>query len=104
MDLFVVPTIGFKLLYAFVVLRLDHRELVWINVTARATAVALVDARLAQARFAAEASEGYLRGAASRWNAFRANPRKNSLKTESPMGVKRRRAFLLRRVPAVPLH
>jgi transposase InsO family protein len=38
MDLFVVPTIGFKLLYAFVVVRLDRRELVWINVTARPTA------------------------------------------------------------------
>ena len=38
MDLFVVPTIGFKLLYAFVVLRLDRRELVWINVTAHPTA------------------------------------------------------------------
>ena len=35
MDLFVVPTIGFKLLYAFVVLRLDRRELVWINGVAR---------------------------------------------------------------------
>ena len=38
MDLFVVPTIGFKLLYAFVVLRLDRRELVWINITAHSTA------------------------------------------------------------------
>src|SRR5438445_937409 len=38
MDLFVVPTIGFKLLYAFVVVRLDHRDLVWINVTANPTA------------------------------------------------------------------
>ena len=34
MDLFVVPTIGFDLLYAFVVVRLDRRDLVWINVTA----------------------------------------------------------------------
>jgi hypothetical protein len=33
MDLFVVPTIGFKLLYAFVIVRLDRRDLVWINVT-----------------------------------------------------------------------
>ena len=33
MDLFVVPTIGFDLLYAFVVVRLDRRDLVWINVT-----------------------------------------------------------------------
>src|ERR1700716_2495914 len=32
MDLFVVPTIGFKLLYAFVIVRLN-RDLVWINVT-----------------------------------------------------------------------
>jgi hypothetical protein len=33
MDLFVVPTIGFDLLYAFVIVRIDRRELVWINVT-----------------------------------------------------------------------
>jgi hypothetical protein len=26
MDLFVVPTIGFKLLYAFVIVRLNRRE------------------------------------------------------------------------------
>ena len=38
MDLFVVPTIGFKLLYAFVIIRLDRRELVWINVTTNPTA------------------------------------------------------------------
>src|SRR5471032_725947 len=38
MDLFVVPTIGFGLLYAFVVVRLDPRDLVWINVTAYPTA------------------------------------------------------------------
>ena len=38
MDLFVVPTIGFKLLYAFVILRLDRKDLVWINVTAHSTA------------------------------------------------------------------
>src|SRR3979409_2774080 len=29
-DLFVVPTIGFKLLYGFVIIRLDRRSLVWI--------------------------------------------------------------------------
>jgi hypothetical protein len=34
MDLFVVPNIGFDLLYAFVIVRLDRRDLVWINVTA----------------------------------------------------------------------
>ena len=38
MDLFVVPTIGFDLLYVFVVLRLDRRDLVWINVTRHPTA------------------------------------------------------------------
>src|SRR6201987_74570 len=38
MDLFVVPTIGFDLLYAFVIMRLDRRDLVWINVTANPTA------------------------------------------------------------------
>src|SRR6202521_2461799 len=38
MDLFVVPTIGFSLLYAFVIVRLDRRDLVWINVTTNPTA------------------------------------------------------------------
>src|SRR6266850_3662920 len=38
MDLFVVPTIGFKLLYAFVIVRLGRRDLVWTNVTANPTA------------------------------------------------------------------
>jgi hypothetical protein len=33
MDLFVVPTIGFDLLYAFIIVRLDRRDLVLINVT-----------------------------------------------------------------------
>src|SRR6202171_49437 len=37
-DLFVVPTIGFDLLYAFVIVRLDRRDLVSINVTANPTA------------------------------------------------------------------
>jgi len=38
MDLFVVPTIGFDLLYALVIVRLDRRDLVWINVTTDPTA------------------------------------------------------------------
>jgi hypothetical protein len=38
MDLFVVPTIGFKLLDAFVIVRLNRRDLVWINVTANPNA------------------------------------------------------------------
>src|SRR5712671_4459961 len=38
MDLFVVPTIGFDLLYAFVIVRLGRRDLVWTNVTANPTA------------------------------------------------------------------
>src|SRR5277367_6473960 len=38
MDLFVVPTIDFELLYAFVVVRLDRRDRVWINVTRNPTA------------------------------------------------------------------
>lgn len=37
-DLFVVPTIEFKLLYALVILRLERRRLVWTNVTANPTA------------------------------------------------------------------
>jgi hypothetical protein len=38
MDLFVVPTIGFKLLHVFVIVWLDRRDLVWIDVTAHPTA------------------------------------------------------------------
>jgi hypothetical protein len=37
-DLFVVPTIGFELLYALVIVRLARRDLVWINVTTHPTA------------------------------------------------------------------
>src|ERR1035437_8027748 len=35
---FVVPTIGFKLVYGFVIVRLHRRDLVWINVTTNPTA------------------------------------------------------------------
>jgi transposase InsO family protein len=38
MDLFVVPTIGFRMLYGFVIVRLDRRDIVWINVTTNPTA------------------------------------------------------------------
>jgi len=38
MDLFVVPTIGFDLLYAFIIVRLARRDLVWINVTTNPSA------------------------------------------------------------------
>jgi len=37
-DLFVVPTIGFKVLYGLVILRLERRRLVWTDVTANPTA------------------------------------------------------------------
>src|SRR5665811_2068206 len=38
MDLFVVPTLSFDLLYAFVIVRLDRRDLVWVDVTTNPTA------------------------------------------------------------------
>ena len=38
MDLFVVPTISFALLYAFIIVRLDRRALVWNGVTRQPTA------------------------------------------------------------------
>ncbi|MGA9819485.1 MAG: hypothetical protein WBQ54_21520, partial [Pseudolabrys sp.] len=38
MDLFIVPTLGFDLLYALVIVRLGRRDLVWINATANPTA------------------------------------------------------------------
>jgi hypothetical protein len=37
-DMFVVPTVGFRLLYGLVILRLNRRRLVWINVTSNPTA------------------------------------------------------------------
>jgi hypothetical protein len=44
MDLFAVPTIGFDLLYALVIVRLDRRDLVWINVTAEWVARQITEA------------------------------------------------------------
>jgi hypothetical protein len=38
MDLFVVPTLTFKLLYVLGILRLDRRHIVWIGVTTSSTA------------------------------------------------------------------
>jgi transposase InsO family protein len=38
MDLFVVPTVGFDLLYVLVIVRLARRDLIWINVTPNPTA------------------------------------------------------------------
>jgi hypothetical protein len=38
MDFIVVPTIGFDLLYVFVIVRLVRRDLLWINVTRNPTA------------------------------------------------------------------
>ena len=37
-DLFVIPTIGFNILYGLVILRLERRRLVWTNVTRHPTA------------------------------------------------------------------
>jgi hypothetical protein len=38
MDLFVVPTISFRLLYGFLILRHSRRELLWFGVTAHPSA------------------------------------------------------------------
>ena len=46
MDLFVVPTISFTLLYAFVIVRLDRRTLVWTNVTRARYEVRLIGAKV----------------------------------------------------------
>jgi transposase InsO family protein len=37
MDMFIAPTLGFDLLYGLVIVRLDRRDLVWINVTTNPT-------------------------------------------------------------------
>jgi hypothetical protein len=38
MDLFVVPSVTFELLYAFIIVRLARKDLIWINVTSYPTA------------------------------------------------------------------
>ena len=57
MDLFVVPTIG-DLLYALVIVRLDLRDLVWINVTINPTAEWI--ARQITEAFPWDAAPGYM--------------------------------------------
>jgi hypothetical protein len=49
MDLFVVPTIGFDLIYACVIVRLDRRDIVWTNVTAANPTAAWVAPQIAEA-------------------------------------------------------
>jgi transposase InsO family protein len=58
MDLFVVPTIGFELLYGFVIVRIDRRDLVWINVTTNPTAEWI--ARQITEAFPWDAASGYM--------------------------------------------
>ena len=42
-DLFVVPTISFSLLYGLLILRHDRREILWLGVTANPTAEWIAD-------------------------------------------------------------
>jgi hypothetical protein len=58
MDLFVVPTIGFELLYDFVIVRIDRRDLVWINVTTNPTAERI--ARQITEAFPWDSAPGYM--------------------------------------------
>src|SRR6202795_1498933 len=58
MDLFVVPTINFKLLYSFVIIRLDRKDLVWINVTTNPTAEGV--ARQITEAFSWDGAPGYM--------------------------------------------
>jgi hypothetical protein len=59
--LFVVPTVGFDLLYALVIVRLGRRDLVWINVTRNPTAE-----WIARQAFGAEDEAARLAGQAAR--------------------------------------
>jgi transposase InsO family protein len=58
MDLFVVPTLAFSLLYGFIIVRLDRRELVWIGVTDSPTAEWI--ARQITEAFPWDSAPGYL--------------------------------------------
>jgi transposase InsO family protein len=57
-DLFVVPTLAFSLLYGFIIVWLDRRELVWIGVTNSPTAEWI--ARQITEAFPWESAPGYL--------------------------------------------
>ena len=59
MDLFVVPTISFDLLYPFVIVQLDRRDLVWIGVTRHPTAE-WIARQITEASPWNEAPPGYL--------------------------------------------
>jgi transposase InsO family protein len=48
MDLFVVPSVGFDLLYAFAIVSLGRRDMVWINVTTNPT-VAWISRQITEA-------------------------------------------------------
>ena len=43
LDLFVVPTLSFRLLFGLLILRHDRREILWLGVTAHPTAEWLAD-------------------------------------------------------------
>jgi len=58
MDLVMVPTIGFELLDGFVIVRIDRRDLVWINVTTNSTAEWI--ARQITEAFPWDAAPGYM--------------------------------------------
>jgi hypothetical protein len=58
MDLFVVPTLAFGLLYGFIIVRLDRRQLVWIGVTSHPTADWI--ARQITEAFPWDSAPGYL--------------------------------------------
>src|SRR3954449_12968146 len=58
MDMFVVPTLAFNLLYGFIIVRLGRRELVWIGVTNSPTAEWI--ARQITEAFPWESAPGYL--------------------------------------------
>jgi hypothetical protein len=53
-----VPTSGFKLLYGFVIVRIDRRDLVWINVTTNPTSERI--ARKITEAFPWDCAPGYM--------------------------------------------
>jgi transposase InsO family protein len=58
MNLFVIPTIRFRMLYGFVIVRLDRRDIVWTNVTTYPTAEWV--ARQITEAFPWDAAPGYM--------------------------------------------
>jgi hypothetical protein len=107
MDLFVVPTIGFDLLYAFVIVRLDRRDLVWIPMSQERVDFVQRQDRFLNGRFSRKAAVRWLNtsrchGAVPSSLAFKAPECRHPQQKALRQGIRMKRR-LCRRVDGAPV-